>query len=102
MTFRLENISTSVGGFNTGKTTDVRLIVLRSAFPYTLLLAGATNFLLFFASMFAALNLSKKWQQNGSAGRYTSPLSAIPNWVYGIILTMIFAGVLHLLSLSRL
>ncbi len=31
-----------------------------------------------------------------------SPLSSIPNWVYGIILTVIFAGELHLLPFNGL
>jgi peptide/nickel transport system permease protein len=95
-----ETFQLRVGGFTTGQLTDVRLIVLERV-PYTLLLAGATNFLLFFASMFAALKLSKN---NGSMldrlAVSMSPLSAIPNWVYGIILTVIFAGVLHLLPFN--
>jgi peptide/nickel transport system permease protein len=90
-----------ITGFGSGQK-DVTKVVLERL-PYTLLLAGATNFLLFFASMFVALNLAKK---NGSLldrmAVTLSPLSAIPNWVYGIILTVIFAGVLHLLPFNGL
>jgi peptide/nickel transport system permease protein len=88
-----------IGAFGSG-VKEVKAVVLERL-PYTLLLAGATNFLLFFASMYAALSLSKK---NGSLldrlAVSLSPLSAIPNWVYGIILTVIFAGELHLLPFN--
>ncbi len=90
-----------ITGFDSGNR-DVTKVVLQRL-PYTLLLAGATNFILFFASMFVALNLAKK---NGSfldrLAVTLSPLSAIPNWVYGIILTVIFAGALHLLPFNGL
>ena len=88
--------------FRSSKPIPITQVVL-SKVPYTLLLAGATNILLFFASMFVALNLSKKygslWDRLLIA---ISPLSAIPNWVYGIILTVIFAGELHLLPFNGL
>ena len=88
-----------ISGFGAGQK-DVTKVVLERL-PYTLLLAGATNFLLFFASMYTALRLAKK---NGSfldrLAVTLSPLSAIPNWVYGIILTVIFAGALHLLPFN--
>jgi peptide/nickel transport system permease protein len=90
-----------ITGFSSG-FRPVRDVILERL-PYTLMLAGATNFLLFFASMFAATRLAKK---NGSfIDRLTvslSPLSAIPNWVYGIILVVIFAGELHLLPFNGL
>ncbi len=91
-----------VDRFLSSKAEPVTKIVL-SRVPYTLLLAGSTNLILFFASIFVALNLSKK---NGSiVDRLIialSPLSSIPNWVYGIILTVIFAGELHLLPFNGL
>jgi peptide/nickel transport system permease protein len=91
-----------VDRFATGNATDVRLIVL-SRVPYTLMLAGATNILLFFASIFVALNLSKKYGTLLDKIIITlSPLSSIPNWVYGIILTVIFAGELHILPFNGL
>jgi peptide/nickel transport system permease protein len=90
-----------ITGFGSGQKDVTKVILER--LPYTLLLAGATNFLLFFASMYAALSLAKK---NGSfldrLAVSLSPLSAIPNWVYGIILTVIFAGTLHLLPFNGL
>jgi peptide/nickel transport system permease protein len=89
-----------VDRFLSSKAEPVTKIVL-SRVPYTLLLAGTTNLILFFASIFVALNLSKK--NGGIADRLIialSPLSSIPNWVYGIILTVIFAGELHLLPFN--
>ena len=89
-----------VNRFMTSSAADVRSIVLERV-PYTLLLAGATNFILFFASIFVALNLSKK--HGGATDRSIvalSPLSSIPNWVYGVVLVVIFAGELHILPFS--
>ncbi len=95
-----ESNSIGVDRFLTSKMENVTRIVLGRV-PYTLLLAGATNFFLFFVSIFVALNLSKK---NGTLFDRLiialSPLSSIPNWVYGIILTVIFAGELHILPFN--
>jgi len=83
--------------FSSSKPAAVSAVVLGRA-PYTLLLAGATNIILFFASIFVALNLSRKYESVLDRLMIgLSPLSSIPNWVYGIILTVIFAGTLHLL-----
>jgi peptide/nickel transport system permease protein len=86
--------------FMTSSAADVRTIVLERV-PYTLLLAGATNLILFFASIFVALNLSKKHGSVFDRLIITlSPLSSIPNWVYGVLLVVIFAGELHILPFS--
>ncbi|MGE5124571.1 MAG: ABC transporter permease subunit [Acidobacteriaceae bacterium] len=88
--------------FRTTKPVPVTSIVL-GRLPYTLLLAGATNFILFFVSIFVALNLTKKYGSLADKLLIAlSPLSSIPNWVYGIVLTVIFAGELHLLPFSGL
>jgi peptide/nickel transport system permease protein len=96
-----ETYQFGITGFGSGVMPVSKVVLQRM--PYTLLLAGVTNLLLFFASMYAALSLSKK---NGSLidrlAVSMSPLSAIPNWVYGIILTVVFAGELHLLPFSGL
>jgi peptide/nickel transport system permease protein len=66
--------------------------------PNTLLLAGAANLLLFFATVFLALFLSRKY---GSfldrAIIALSPISSAPNWIYGILLTLVFAAQLRIL-----
>jgi ABC-type dipeptide/oligopeptide/nickel transport system permease component len=63
-----------------------------SRFPKTLLLVGTTNMLVFIASLFLGLYLSK--QQGKFLDRLMSglvPLSSIPNWAFAILLTAIFA-----------
>jgi len=69
-----------------------------AALPNTLLLAGAANLLLFFATLFFALFLSRRY--GGLLDRLIitlSPISSAPNWVFGILLTLIFAAQLGLL-----
>ena len=90
-----------IRAYTSGETPITKIVLERV--PYTLLLAGATNILLFFASIGVALNLSKK---HGSfIDRIIvalSPFSSIPNWIYGVILVLIFAGELHLLPFNGL
>ncbi len=89
-----------VDTFLSSTPAKVSSVVLRRA-PYTLLLAGATNFILFFASIFVALNLSKRFDSLLDRIMIAlSPLSSIPNWVYGILLTVVFFGELHLLPMN--
>jgi peptide/nickel transport system permease protein len=89
-----------VDRFLSSQPVAVTMIVLGRV-PYTLLLAGTTNLILFFTSIFLALNLSNKYGSLLDRLIITlSPLSSIPNWVYGIILTVIFAGELHLLPFN--
>jgi peptide/nickel transport system permease protein len=83
----------------TGQTMvlDVRFAILE-ALPDTLLLAGASNLLLFLATVFLALSLSRRYGTLLDKIMVTlSPISSAPNWVFGIILTLIFAAELHLL-----
>jgi peptide/nickel transport system permease protein len=66
--------------------------------PATLLLFGTANLLVFFASIFVALYLSRRY---GSAlDRIVvalAPSSAAPGWFYGIFLILIFAFLYPLL-----
>lgn len=98
----LKNAITLNLGFAEFITADngsrmVKNIVLERL-PSTLLLFGATNILLFFGTLFAALSLSRRY---GSwLDRFiiaTSPMSAAPSWFYGIFLIVIFAAYLHVL-----
>jgi peptide/nickel transport system permease protein len=98
----LKNAVTLNLGFAEFITADsgsrmVRNIVLERL-PSTLMLFGATNIILFFATLFAALSLSRNY---GSwLDRFiiaTSPMSAAPGWFYGIFLIVIFAAYLHVL-----
>ena len=66
--------------------------------PATLLLFGTANLLVFFASVFVALGLSRRY---GSALDRTvialAPSSAAPGWFYGIFLILIFAFLIPIL-----
>ncbi len=66
--------------------------------PNTLFLVGTANLLLFFSSVLAALALSRRygslWDKIAIA---LSPISSVPNWVYGVVLILIFAAELRLL-----
>lgn len=70
---------------------DVYSIIVERL-PATLLLFGTANFLVFFASVFVALTLSRRY---GSPLDRTvialAPSSAAPGWFYGIFLILIFA-----------
>jgi len=76
---------------------NVRAIILERI-PYTLLLMGTANFILFFTTLFLALALSRKY---GSFWDKIiiglSPTSSAPSWLYGIFLILIFAAVLKIL-----
>lgn len=76
---------------------NVRLIILERL-PYTLLLMGTSQLILFFSTLFIALALSRKygsfWDKVVIA---LSPTSAIPAWFYGIFLILIFAAILRIL-----
>jgi peptide/nickel transport system permease protein len=76
---------------------EVRLILLERL-PATLLLTGSSELILFFASVFIALSLSRKY---GSwLDKLTiafSPTSAAPPWFYGIFFILIFAAILKVL-----
>lgn len=81
---------------------SVKNIVLERL-PNTLLLFGTTDIILFFATLFAALSLSRQygsWLDKLIVG--LSPMSAAPAWFYGIFLILIFAAALRLLPFGGL
>jgi peptide/nickel transport system permease protein len=76
---------------------EVRLILLERL-PSTLVLFSTANLLLFFATLFLGLYLSRRY--GSIADRLSvalAPLSAAPGWFYGIILILIFAAMLKVL-----
>src|SRR5688572_2704180 len=76
---------------------QVKEIVLERL-PSTLLLFGTTNIIIFFATLYAALTLSRhygSWVDKFIVA--TSPMSAAPSWFYGIFVIVIFAAFLHVL-----
>ena len=75
----------------------MRAIILERL-PATLLLFGTSNLIVFFAAIFAALFLSRRY---GSfldrAVIGLAPTAAAPAWFYGIFLILIFASLLRVL-----
>jgi peptide/nickel transport system permease protein len=81
---------------------EVRLILLERL-PATLLLTGSSELILFFASVFIALSLSRRygsWFDKVTIA--FSPTSAAPPWFYGIFFILIFAAVLRILPFGGL
>ncbi len=76
---------------------NVRKIILQRI-PYTLLLMGTYNLILFFSTLFIALALSRQygsfWDKFVVA---LSPTSSVPPWFFGIFLILLFAAVLKIL-----
>jgi len=72
--------------------------VIFERLPYTLLLVGAANVILFFTSLGTAMVLSSKrgkfWDRLFAS---LTPISSAPSWVHGVILLAIFALELHIL-----
>jgi peptide/nickel transport system permease protein len=81
---------------------EVRLILLERL-PATLLLTGTSELFLFFASVFMALSLSRKygsWMDKLTIA--LSPTSSAPPWFYGIFFILIFAAILRVLPFGGL
>ncbi|MGQ9491232.1 MAG: ABC transporter permease [Anaerolineae bacterium] len=75
----------------------VRLIILERL-PPTLVLFATANLLLFFASIFVALSLSRRYGSFGDRLVIAlAPTSAAPGWFYGIFLLLFFAAFLGVL-----
>jgi peptide/nickel transport system permease protein len=83
-------------------SAQVRNILLERL-PWTLLLMGTSELLLFFASLFLALSLSRQygsfWDKMVIA---LTPTSSAPAWFYGIFLILIFAALLKILPFGGL
>ncbi len=76
---------------------NVRNIILERM-PYTLLLMGTANLILFFSTLFLALALSRKYGSFIDKLVITlSPTSSVPPWFYGIFLILFFAAILKIL-----
>jgi len=77
--------------------------VIFSRLPYTLLLVGAANVLLFFICLWTAMMLSTRqgsfWDRLLAS---LTPISSAPSWVHGVILLAIFALELRILPFKGL
>lgn len=88
---RSENI------FSDSGSDQVRLILLERL-PATLLLTGTSFFLTFFAALFIALFLSRRygsWLDRAVIA--LAPTSAAPSWFYGLFLILIFSSIFRVL-----
>lgn len=86
-------------GFTTrnGESNDIREIIFE-ALSVTILLAGMANVLVFILSVVTALYLAKRYGSFWDRLMLSlSPLSTIPNWIYAVLLLVIFAVQLNLL-----
>lgn len=75
--------------------TATTLEIITDSLPKTLVLAGTANLFLFISCLILALFLSRNHQS--ILNRIVialSPLSTIPNWMYGILLTVVFSSYL--------
>jgi peptide/nickel transport system permease protein len=85
-----------------GRTVSVIELLIKERLPYTLLLFGVSNFMIFLVSLFFALYLSRKYE--GLLDRvvvFLSPLSSIPSWLHGVFLVILFCAVLRVLPYPR-
>lgn len=100
--------------FNLGDTNAIKFYtgeqqigsvfgLIKEFLPRTLFLFGLTNLILFLVTVFIALRLSRnygKWLDR--LVTILNPLSSIPSWVYGLVLTVVFVRVFHFYSGGRL
>ncbi|MFO7943117.1 MAG: ABC transporter permease subunit [Anaerolineales bacterium] len=102
LTFNLgktEYLMFYTGRQNLGSVYEIILEFL----PRTLLLFGTTNIFLFFVSVWFSLRLSRRhgyWLDRLIT--YLNPLSSVPSWVYGLLLTVLFVNKFHFFSGGRL
>jgi len=91
------NLGRAISMSSDSGSKQVRLIILERL-PATLLLMGSSDLILFFASLYLALSLSRKygsfWDKLVIA---LSPTSAAPPWFYGIFFILIFAAIFKVL-----
>jgi len=96
------NLGRAINMTSNAGSKEVRLILLERL-PATLLLTGSSELILFFASVFIALSLSRKygsWLDKLTIA--LSPSSSAPPWFYGIFFILIFAAVLRILPFGGL
>ncbi len=89
------------GGVMQRADQTVQSIVLQRL-PYTLVLVGLSNLLVFIFSVSAALYLSRKygsWLDRLSAA--LASLSSAPSWIFGIILIVVLSGQLRILPFPK-
>jgi len=96
------NLGRAINMTSNDGSKEVRLILLERL-PATLLLTGTSELFLFFASLFIALSLSRKygsWMDKLTIA--LSPTSSAPPWFYGIFFILIFAAIFRILPFGGL
>ena len=76
--------------------------VIRERLPYTLVLVGISNIVLFISTVWASLFLSRK--HGGLFDRLNVlllSLTSAPSWIHGVVLIVVFAGFLRILPFPR-
>jgi peptide/nickel transport system permease protein len=76
--------------------------ILLNRLPYTLLLFSVSNLIFFFASLFLALFLFR--HHESFLDRliiFLSPISSIPNWLFGVFLVIIFCALIPIAPFPR-
>jgi len=87
--------------YNFVSRDQVKNLILETL-PYTLLLTGLANILVFVTSVLLALKISRKYGSFLDKFMIAlSPLSSAPSWVIGVLLIVIFAAGLHILPFPR-
>jgi peptide/nickel transport system permease protein len=72
--------------------------IILERLPFTLVLSGTANLFLFLISISIALYIARRGKERlGRTFGFLSPLSSIPNWMYGLVLILIFAATLNIL-----
>ncbi len=96
------NLGRAINMTSNAGSKEVRLILLERL-PATLLLSGTSELILFFASVFIALTLSRRygsWFDKVTIA--LSPTSSAPPWFYGIFFILIFAAIFRFLPFGGL
>lgn len=98
---RLDLGTTWTPFYYTSQDGPISVVVLQRI-PYTLLVTGLGNFLVFFGSIFTALYLARN---HGSRldrlSIVLAPLTSAPSWIMGMLLIFIFAGWLRVLPFPK-
>ncbi|MBI3738677.1 MAG: ABC transporter permease [Chloroflexi bacterium] len=96
------NLGRAVNMISDHGSKEVRLILLERL-PATLLLTGTSELILFFASVFIALSLSRRYGSFFDKMTIAfSPTSAAPPWFYGLFFILIFAAIFRVLPFGGL
>lgn len=102
LTFNLGVTERNLVFISSSLTYQVSDIIL-DALPRTLLLFGTANILIFFTSVAAAMVLFRKYGSRlEKLFLGLTPLSAVPPWIYGLIMTVVLARVFHIFISGRL